>query len=142
MTGRCPRCRRALVRVAEPPFVVWRCDDCGGASATIAVLRKGIRHEALKRAWAHTIGHARRSQLKCPDCVQTMWCVPTEGPEIDLCRNCQLIWFDANELDELPHRSAEELERERAEGRWQQELRDMQRRRERDEEFLAFVRRR
>ena len=38
-----------------------------------------------------------------------MYCVPTEGPEIDLCRCCQMIWFDAGELEELPHRTSEEL---------------------------------
>lgn len=56
--------------------------------------------------------------------------VPTAGPEIDLCRLCQTIWFDADELGELPKRPVSEIKNEK----WTEELRQMQRRRE-DREF-------
>jgi Zn-finger nucleic acid-binding protein len=47
--------------------------------------------------------------------------VPTEGPEIDLCRVCQLTWFDAGELEAMPHRSTESIAAdEKAEG-WAQQ---------------------
>ena len=59
-------------------------------AATLAVLRKAIRPDALQRAWSRTIGDARTSLLPCPSCSTMMNRVPTEGPEIDLCRCCQL----------------------------------------------------
>jgi len=63
--------------------------------------------------------------------------VPTQGPEIDLCRVCQMIWLDADELDELPERT----ERDRKDERWKEELRRIQRRRE-DRNFYGGITRR
>ena len=59
--------------------------------------------------------------------------VPTgAGPEIDLCRHCQMMWFDAGELDEMPKRATEDV----AADKWQDELRQMRRRRE-DSDFYT-----
>lgn len=61
--------------------------------------------------------------------------VPIDGgPEIDLCRQCQLVWFDANELSEMPPRSRQDLSAER----WGDELREIQRRRE-DSAFFTRI---
>jgi len=75
----------------------------------MAVLRRAILADALQRVWNLTIGRVRRSLLRCPSCARAMNVVPTDGPVIDLCRGCQLLWFDAGELEAMPHRSAEEI---------------------------------
>ncbi len=85
---RCPNCRQPLVRTDRPPLRIWTCPVCDGCAATLAVLRRAIRHDVLQRAWNRTIGHARTSLLRCPSCSTAMNCVPTEGPQIDLCRGC------------------------------------------------------
>ncbi len=85
------------------------------------------------------MGAKRNGQLRCPDCARTMFCVPTEGPEIDVCRGCQLMWFDAGELDEMPHWSAAEIESAQTADAWAQERREWRRRRDRDEEFLRWL---
>lgn len=54
------------------------------------------------------------------------------GPEIDVCRHCQMMWFDAGELDEMPKRATEDV----AADKWQDELRQMRRRRE-DSDFYT-----
>jgi Zn-finger nucleic acid-binding protein len=128
------------MRSRRPPYLVWTCRLCGGCSANLAVLRKVIRHDSLQRVWNRTIGHARTALLPCPDCSTLMNCVPTEGPEIDLCRHCQLVWFDAGELEEMPKRTEAEIAAEQKAERWAQELRDWQRRREDDEAFLSWLR--
>jgi Zn-finger nucleic acid-binding protein len=43
------------------------------------------------------MGGKRYAAIRCPDCQITMYRVPTAGPEVDLCRSCQLIWFDSGE---------------------------------------------
>lgn len=139
---RCPHCRQSLVRSSEPPFVLWTCRICGGCAATMAVLRKGVRHDAIQRAWARTMGAKRNARLPCPGCSMTMYRVPTEGPEIDLCRSCQMIWFDAGELEEMPHRSADEISAERKAESWARERREWRRKRDRDEAFLWWLGRR
>jgi Zn-finger nucleic acid-binding protein len=59
--------------------------------------------------------------------------VPIEGPELDLCRGCQLMWFDAGELEAMPHRSAESIAGDQKAERWAQKQREWRRRRESDE---------
>ncbi len=70
-----------------------------------------------------------------------MNCVPTEGPQVDLCRGCQLVWFDAGELDEMPHRSPESIVAEEKANRRTQERREWQRRRDADEAFITWLQR-
>jgi len=98
------------------------------------MLRRGIRHDYLHDAWQRAIGAARSAGRRCPGCSAATDLVPTAGPEFDVCRRCQLMWFDAGELDALPVRDADGLAAEQ----WQDELRRMQRRRE-DSEFYARI---
>ncbi len=136
---RCPRCRQSLVRSDRPPLRVWACPRCSGCVATLAVLRKAIRHDALERAWAQTIGHARTSLLPCPSCSRAMNGVPTEGPLIDICRGCQLVWFDARELEAMPRRSVEELAAEQRATRQAEEQRAWRRREQAHAAFTALL---
>ena len=133
----CPHCRQPLMRDNRTPYRVWTCRRCGGCAATLGVLRKGMQHQALQQAWARTIGTARNSLLRCPSCSATMCRVPTDGPEIDLCR-CQLIWFDAGELEAMPQRSAESIEAERKAERWAEEMREWKRRQDADADFAIW----
>lgn len=131
---KCPHCRQALIRSDEPPYLLWSCRQCGGCAATMAVLRRGIEHEVLRQAWNRTVGENRRVLMPCPACSAMMHRVPTEGPEIDLCRQCQVVWLDAGELEQIPKRTAASLKAEK----WEEELRAMQRRR-RDSEFYGRI---
>ena len=106
---RCPRCHRPLLRSLRPPLDVWACVHCHGCTANLTALRRVILPDALQRAWNLTIGHVRKSLLRCPSCARAMNVVPTDGVIIDMCRPCQLMWFDPGELDALPHRSTDEL---------------------------------
>ena len=120
---------------------MWGCPACGGCAATLGVLRKAITADALRRVWGQIIGHARTSLLRCPDCARAMNVVPTEGPEIDLCRCCQLLWFDAGELEEMPHRSAESIASEAKAERLAAEQRQWAELREHNLRFLQSLRR-
>jgi len=64
--------------------------------------------------------------------------VPTEGPEVDLCRVCQMIWFDAGELAVVPKRSRKDIDADK----WNDELREMRKRREHREFFDRMMLRR
>jgi len=135
----CPHCRQPLIRRNEPPHLLWICNKCGGCAATIANLRKGIQHAFLKQAWNQAIGANGCTLARCPGCSLLMNRVPMKGgPEIDLCRHCQMMWFDAGELAAIPKRAAGEL----AADKWEDELRQMQRRRTQSEFYRRLLRRR
>lgn len=124
------------MRSAESPLLVWRCRSCGGCAANLAVLRKAIQHRFLQIAWDLATGQDRRGLRCCPECNRSMNIVPTEGPEIDLCTGCQLMWFDADELDALPERPMGEFQQDQ----WKEALRFKQRRREADERYRRIRR--
>ena len=63
--------------------------------------------------------------------------VPTDGPEIDLCRHCLMSWFDAGEFEQMPSRAAADIAAEK----WQEELRRMQARRDESEFYAQLIRR-
>jgi len=64
-----------------------------------------------------------------------MTSAPTEGPVIDICRGCQLVWFDASELEAMPRRSADEIAQDRRTKEGVRERRQWQRRRD---DLVAF----
>ncbi len=133
----CPRCGVPLVRSKEPPYHVWKCSRCEGQAVNVAVLRKEVAESFLQEAW-HNAGRAiGRSSRRCPSCHQNLATVNVDDLEIELCRSCQLIWFDAGELDQVPPQS----ERERADRMWANEIAEQRRRRRRQETWDTIQRR-
>ncbi len=111
----CPGCHVALLEKRVSPFVVSACRKCGGCAATIAALRSGIRYAFLQTAWNRAVGHGRTGRRKCPSCAKPMRVLPINGPDIDLCTGCQILWFDRGELDALPKLSEAEMHEEQEE---------------------------
>lgn len=86
--------------------VFWRCPACGGRAVGVGLLRKSISPAFLTRLWvAAREGHAIRQRL-CPMCAKQMLEVPppdeARGPTLDVCRVCQLVWFDPGEYEAMP----------------------------------------
>ena len=102
----CPKCETLLspMRVAEGSL--WKCQACSGVAANVAVLRQYLKDDTVRRIWLEAITVSTLSNRKCPCCVQMMkeFTVSRENRRIDLdlCRTCQLIWFDKDELEAFP----------------------------------------
>ena len=92
------------MRVAEGSL--WKCQACSGVAANVAVLRQYLKDDTVRRIWLEAITVSTLSNRKCPCCVQMMkeFTVSRENRRIDLdlCRTCQLIWFDNDELEAFP----------------------------------------
>ena len=92
------------MRVAEGSL--WKCQACSGVAANVAVLRQYLKDDTVRRIWLEAITVSTLSNRKCPCCVQMMkeFTVSRENRRIDLdlCRTCQLIWFDKDELEAFP----------------------------------------
>ena len=118
----CPSCHVPLLETRVPPFVVWKCRKCSGCAATIGALRSGIRDAFLQKAWNRAVGHGRIGHRKCPSCAGFMRVLPINGPDIDLCTKCQMMWFDPGELETFPKRPDAEIKAEHS----REELRHVQ----------------
>jgi Zn-finger nucleic acid-binding protein len=104
---RCPRCRVDLDVVATRGQT-HHCPRCGGVALTVALLRQFAPEERIKRLWlASTDGEPGDP---CPSCSRPLVVVPPYGERstaLDVCRPCQLIWFDAEKLKAFsPERQA------------------------------------
>jgi Zn-finger nucleic acid-binding protein len=106
----CPHCRVPLTRIQEEVGFVWVCEKCGGCVATMTVLRRLIDATILSRVWRSAREVDRndpsRPNLNCPSCGHGLRRVEHEAssdaPTLDVCLLCQMIWFDAMELDAMP----------------------------------------
>jgi membrane associated rhomboid family serine protease/Zn-finger nucleic acid-binding protein len=74
----------------------------------MAYLRRFAPHDVLRRIWRIAWDKDEPDGHVCPSCRLAMCRVTLPGAELDLqldvCRRCHLIWFDAEEMERLiPH---------------------------------------
>jgi len=100
----CPRCNVPLKEVRTSGGVLYSCDLCGGRAVTIELLRKRFTPESINPLWSHAIRGEGRVGLPCPSCRQPMIGVDLSDQaeiNVDVCKHCHFIWFDAHEVDTL-----------------------------------------
>jgi membrane associated rhomboid family serine protease/Zn-finger nucleic acid-binding protein len=106
----CPRCNVPLKEVRTSGGVLYACDVCGGRAVTIELLRKRFTPESINPLWLHAVRGEGRIGLPCPLCGQPMIGVALSDQaeiNVDVCRHCHFIWFDAHEVDTLVPRQPE-----------------------------------
>jgi membrane associated rhomboid family serine protease/Zn-finger nucleic acid-binding protein len=100
----CPRCNLPLKEVRTSSGVLYACDGCGGRAVTIELLRKRFTAESINPLWLHAMRGEGRVGLPCPSCRQPMIDVALSDRaeiNVDVCKHCHFIWFDAHEVDTL-----------------------------------------
>jgi len=102
----CPKCHTSLSPTGVAEGLLWKCQACSGVAANMAVLRKHLKDDTVRKLWLEAITASTPSNRKCPSCVKMLreFTVSSGNKRIrlDLCRTCQLIWFDKDELDVFP----------------------------------------
>lgn len=128
----CPHCRNRLVRTKTSAGVCFVCPTCQGRAVGLAVLRKLKGRRELKELWQRVPRKEGSPGVGCPICRRSTLEVPAPveagHARLDVCRSCQFIWFDPQELEQLPARSVERNDEERlpAEVREKMARRDLQ----------------
>lgn len=106
----CPRCKVPLKDVRTSGGVFYGCDVCDGRAVTIELLRKRFTPDSINPLWLHAIRGEGRVGLPCPSCRQPMIGVALSNRaeiNVDVCKHCHFIWFDAHEVDTLVPRQPE-----------------------------------
>lgn len=100
MPLRCPRDRADLVIETSEGFRVERCPLCAGLVVTVAMLRRIATAERVNSLWRSV--SAGSPGDRCPSCPKRLSTsqvhIGAREIELDACRTCQLLWFDADEL--------------------------------------------
>jgi membrane associated rhomboid family serine protease len=112
----CPHCRANLESHRARAGLLWICPDCQGRAITLPVLRNLVQPPVVSQIWGQLLADGAASRHPCPVCLRPMRALIHSDAEatleLDACRGCQLIWFDARELAQLPARPPPEKPRE------------------------------
>ena len=101
----CPTCSGRLCRSRTRDGKVYPCLSCGGRAVALGVLRTSAKPDFLRRL-RHKAAHTPIEEAKsCPLCERAMakvnFAAHDDGVVLDLCRPCQIIWFDPTEYEEV-----------------------------------------
>lgn len=100
----CPICDRALDIQRQREGLFYSCAKCGGRALTIPQIRRVVG-DKMGSGLLRALGIARlRNEHACPFCRAKMVRVTVANPslEVDGCRPCNAIWFDAPTYETLP----------------------------------------
>ena len=105
---KCPECGGSLERRFFKDKISFSCRTCGGSLVAVGVLRSLCRSkEFVNSLWKISASAPLAPGKKCPCCNQPMRrCTLTSDTgatalDLDLCRSCQMVWFDPGELSQI-----------------------------------------
>lgn len=86
---------------------IWYSAETGGRLINLAVVRKILGPDVASELWVRSsLKTSIRSWKKCPSCSHHLKIVNAPqwagGYEIDVCRNCHLVWLDRKDFPEIP----------------------------------------
>ena len=105
MNRECPRCFPVLnpevIRKGIWKVEIDKCTSCSGIYLDKGELMTLTGNRPLHHLTTRHLGVDSDSELLCPSCGSLMDDEYAEGIEIDVCLQCNGVWLDKNELDQL-----------------------------------------
>lgn len=102
----CPTCNVLLKAQTFGDIRLWKCDSCSGLVISLPIVRKGMNPKAFKSIWQKLHAGEIETGRPCPGCKNPLSVVEADGQDnkilIDVCRSCQILWFDDKEFSSLP----------------------------------------
>lgn len=100
----CPICDRALDIQRQREGLFYLCAKCGGRALTIPQIRR-VAGDRLGAKLVRLLSLNRlQSKHPCPFCRERMVNISLTDPplEVEGCRPCNTVWFDAPTYETLP----------------------------------------
>ena len=100
----CPTCHATLVLGANGVASFWSCPNSHGVACTMTAAYGHVQEDEILTIW-HGSEKASAGARACPMCGKAMVEVAVKdaaGVTVDVCRDDELFWLDAGELDQLP----------------------------------------
>jgi membrane associated rhomboid family serine protease/ribosomal protein L37AE/L43A len=98
----CPQCKVDLERRIDGDRVMWVCPRCSGRTVGMGLLRRTVARDYANRIWSEAIEAERVGDRDCPSCGRRMLTSSTKAVDLDVCKGCQLVWFDPGEFEAAP----------------------------------------
>jgi len=102
----CPTCN-VLLQAQKPEGIrLWKCASCRGFAISLPIVRKGLKKASFRKIWQKLSTGQIETGRPCPGCKDPLSVVEADGHggviKIDVCRTCQILWFDDEEYSDLP----------------------------------------
>lgn len=102
---RCPRCGAKLnVAWTKSRVKCLSCPSCGGMSAKVEALWKGVSSESTYELLVAAKKHEQPGCV-CPECGESMSLLRVAAGkkqiEIDVCGSCRAVWYDKGEFEAI-----------------------------------------
>lgn len=108
---KCPYCNLELNKEFYEGVIVFRCPGCAGRMVTVSGLRNlSGNHAVIDQLWRMARAVQSNDGPFCGACRKPMRRVLLSLTkeqrllELDVCGSCQMVWFDAHELEQIPRR--------------------------------------
>ena len=106
---KCPVCGSELKRLMYEGFAVFRCISCHGyllSDRRVESIKRSANRnqETLKQEVTEESGTDTLEEIRCPRCRRKMKKKFIPDPaslHVDLCKDCEMSWFDGGELARL-----------------------------------------
>lgn len=105
----CPICVKPLDTLRQREGLFYLCPSCNGRALTIPQIRRVCSDRLAARLLRLIQLSRRQGERACPFCARRMVVVQTQEPalELDACRPCSVVWFDAPTYEALPEGTVE-----------------------------------
>jgi membrane associated rhomboid family serine protease len=100
-----------LVTVRQRDGIYFACEQCGGRAVTVPQVRRTVGERFTQDLLRKIRTTTFRCERECPYCNGRMLQFPWENPPLQLeaCKACNLVWFDAQEFESLPEVALESV---------------------------------
>jgi hypothetical protein len=100
----CPICAKPLETTRQREGVYYRCHICDGRAVTVSQIRHVLGERVAMKLLRLMKLSRRESARHCPFCDTPMLLLNMPEPplELEACRGCNAVWFDAPTYASLP----------------------------------------
>jgi Zn-finger nucleic acid-binding protein len=102
----CPTCNIPLTKGSNQFGIIWVYQECKGRAISLYVLKKALPNQIVKDLWLKAQSGQYEKFRECPVCRTSLPEVPIVNENktifLDVCTNCNFIWFDNREYESLP----------------------------------------
>ena len=100
----CTDCATPLRTIRQREGIFFFCDQCSGRAVTLPQIRRVAGDQFATRLLHKIDTSTEVTGRRCPFCLGKMRRFYSDNPllELDACKPCEVVWFDAREFEAVP----------------------------------------
>lgn len=91
-----------MTKKKDPQGILWDCAACRGRLVSSTIVRSIAGKNQFYEWTQSAAANSGTDGKSCPMCYRAMVTGFSKTEGVDLCQNCQVVWFDEGEFEQLP----------------------------------------